>query len=608
MSVQKAVILAAGVGRRLSGAVPKALTPVNGVPIVHRALERLASVGVRETVLVVGHRADEVRAAVGVEFAGMRVSYVLADRYDTTNNAYSLWLARRHLTDDVFVLDGDVVFDAEILTRLADSPDSAASAVAAWQPGMNGAGVIAKPDGRIDRFLTAYDSNEAPHGALKTINVHLLRAQYLRSEFVPVLEELIDRGREDEFYESVLAVTAAKGVVEVHAVDCTDLRWCEIDDTSDLIAAEYSFSDAAQRLSFLEQLHGGYWRFDVADHCLMINPYFPPKPLLRRLAADLETSLLNYPLGQAPLRQLLTAATGTPEHQLVVANGASELITVLGRLLDDVVLIVPGFNEYEAVFARKRRHRVELAPPDFAFEVDRCVDTAVRARAKAVILTSPNNPTSRAIPKEDLLLLAKQLADREMRLLVDESFIEFCPLESTVQTELDTHPNLTVIKSMSKAYGVGGLRLGYLATADTELRDLVRAELPVWNINGLAEEFLRRLPGFATEYRASLERVRCDRDEFYRELCAVPGLTVIEPDANFILVRLPDGWHAREVAEAMLSRFGILVKDCSGKSMPDADRYVRISCRTAPENHRVATSLAAVLATAPAGLDAAVGF
>ncbi|MBF6465634.1 aminotransferase class I/II-fold pyridoxal phosphate-dependent enzyme [Nocardia beijingensis] len=601
------MILAAGVGRRLGGPVPKALTPVHGVPIVHRAVECLAAVGVREIVVVVGFRADEVRASVGAEFARARVSYVLADQYDSTNNAYSLYLARHHLTEDTFVLDGDVVFDAEILTRLAAAPHAAASAVSTWRTGMNGAGAIVDREGRIEKFLTAGDSHDTPHRALKTINVHLLRGEYLRTEFVPLLEELIDCDRKNEFYESVLGVTVANGNYAVQAVDCTDLRWWEIDDTSDLIAAEYSFCDAAESLPFLERLHGGYWRFDVADHCLMINPYFPPKALLRQLADDLETSLLNYPLGQTALRQLLTAVTGTPEDQLVVANGASELITVLGRLLDDVVLVVPGFNEYEAVFARKRHHRVELAPPDFEFDVNRCVDTAVRAHAKVVILTSPNNPTSRSIPKEDLLLLSKQLADHDMRLLVDESFIEFCPLESTVQTELHTHPNLTVIKSMSKAYGVGGLRLGYLATADIELRDLVRAELPVWNINGLAEEFLRRLPGFAADFRASLERVRCDRDEFYRELSALPGITVIEPDANFILIRLPSGWHAREVAETMLSRFGILVKDCSGKTMPDAERYIRISCRTGPENSRVATCLAAVLATAATGLDTTVG-
>ncbi|WP_169332321.1 aminotransferase class I/II-fold pyridoxal phosphate-dependent enzyme [Nocardia brevicatena] len=601
MPVRKAVILAAGLGRRLGGDTPKPLTVIDGTPIVHRALRQLAAVGVRETVLVVGHRADDIMASVGDRFDGMRVSYIVSETFADTNNAFSLWLARHHLDEDTYVLDGDVVFDAEILVRLATAPDAVISAVSEWRNGMNGTVVTVDGMQRVARFLLPPHSSDIPDTARKTINVHLLRAKYLRAEFVPQLEQLIESGGHNEFYERVLATTTARGMFPVRAVDCTDLPWYEIDDIGDVIAAECLLGDDESRLSALESLHGGYWRFDVADHCLMINPYFPTSRLLDELTGDLAASLINYPMGRIPLQRLLAAAVGLPEDRLVIANGASELITALGRVLDNVVLVVPGFNEYESALASKRCTRFELQSPDFEFDVHRCVDVAVENAATAVVVTSPNNPTSRAVPREDLLLLCKQLADRRIRLLVDESFVDFCPEESSVADELGTHLNLTVIKSMSKAYGVGGLRLGYLATADEELREQIRLHMPVWNINGIAETFLRRLPGFAADYRAAVDRVRADRDEFYRELCAVPGVTVLRPDANFILLRLPDPWRARDVARRLLTRFRILVKDCSGKSMPDADRYLRISCRTAPENHRVTRALAAVLASAPAG-------
>jgi histidinol-phosphate/aromatic aminotransferase/cobyric acid decarboxylase-like protein len=200
-----------------------------------------------------------------------------------------------------------------------------------------------------------------------------------------------------------------------------------------------------------------------------------------------------------------------------------------------------------------------------------------------------------AIPREDLLLLAKLLAARSIRLVVDESFVDFCSGEYSVADELAGSRNMAVVKSMSKAYGVGGLRLGYLATADAEFAARMRAELPIWNINGLAEAFLVRLPGFRAEYRAALERVRADRDELYAMLCKIPGVSVLEPDANFVLVRLPQPWTGSDVAALLLARAGILVKECSGKSMPDAARYLRISCLSGRENRRLVEALITVL-------------
>ncbi|MFI9638160.1 aminotransferase class I/II-fold pyridoxal phosphate-dependent enzyme [Nocardia sp. NPDC051929] len=596
--VEKAIILAAGSGRRIGGGVPKSLTQVGGRPILHRVLEQLASAGVRETVLVVGHRSNRIRTSIGSRFADMDVVYVPVDRYDSTNNAYSLWMARHHLDQDIFVLDGDVVFDSDLLVRLAAASDDAASGVSALRPGMNGTVADVDASGRIVEFLSTHDRIDVPRTARKTVNVHVLRAKYLREEFVPLLEELVTAGGCNEFYEQVLALTVRRGNYTVRAVDCTDIRWYEVDDVSDVIAADYVFSARADRLPFLEGLHGGYWRFDIADHRLMINPYFPPGELIQQLADDLTQSLTAYPLGSAALQRLLAAVVGVPAEHLVVANGASELITALGRILEDVALVVPGFNEYEAAFARTRGHHIELAPPEFRFDSRRCVEQATRTQAKAVVVTSPNNPTSIAVPREDLLLACKLLADQNMRLIVDESFVDFHSADSSVLDELSTHPNLTVIKSMSKAYGVGGLRLGFLATADTVLRERVLAELPVWNINGLAEAFLRRLPGFADQYQASIARVRHDRAEFYRELRTVPGVTALEPDANFVLLRLLGTRTAREVTEELLHRHGVLVKDCTNKSMPDAHRYIRIACRTAAENTRVIAALTAVLSTA----------
>ncbi|MGH3946239.1 MAG: aminotransferase class I/II-fold pyridoxal phosphate-dependent enzyme, partial [Pseudonocardiaceae bacterium] len=487
------MVLAAGLGSRLgSQDRPKPLILVNGTPILHRALSNLASVGVREVVIVIGHRAAEISAAVGERFAGMAISYVVSDRFRTTNNAYSLWLARHHLNEDLFLVEGDVVFDAEILTQMRAVDAVAVAAISPWKSGMNGTVARVDANRRVSQLLLAAEQKGAPGMSrmFKTVNIHLLREPYLQAEFVPLLEDLIASGGDGEYYERVLAQSVQRRRFTVHGLDCRDLRWYEVDDGSDLVAAEYLFGSVDDRLDILRNMHGGYWRHDVVDHCLLYNPYFPTPALMEALMAEFGDTLVHYPVGHTTLQVLLATMVNQPPERLVIANGASELIKVLGRVLRGVVLAVPGFNEYEEVFDDAEVQRIEVLPPTFRPEIDDFHRAAICAKAQAVIVASPNNPTSVAVPREDLLRLGKLLAESGTLLVVDESFVDFCTGGVSLERDLSDHPNLVVVKSMSKAYGVGGLRLGYLATADRELASTIRAELPIWNVNGFAEAFL----------------------------------------------------------------------------------------------------------------------
>jgi len=583
----RAIILAAGLGTRLGRLKP--LTPVAGVPILHRALTALASAGVRETVIVAGHRADEIVESVGETFAGMTLRFVVSPRYETTNNAYSLWLAREHLDTDLYLLDGDVVFDPALLTRLADVDGEAVSAVFPWRRGLDGTVLDVTDGGHVRRVHPGGATRMDPNGLHKTLNVHLLRAGYLREEFVPLLDTLIADGGEQEFYEAVLARSTR---FPIRAVDCADLASQEVDDSTDLELADYRFGTPDQRLALLNRQHGGYWRHEVVDHALLYNPYFPTDDLIDALTAEFREALVHYPVGHDRLRSLLASAIDVPAELLVVANGASELIKVLGRVLDDVVLVVPGFNEYESVFPRARQ--VALLPPDLALDTESLHRAA--AGSSALILDSPNNPTSAAMPPEELLRLCKLLARTGTRLIVDESFTDFCAGRYSLEGRLADHPNLVIVKSMSKTYGVAGLRLGYLAAADPAFLARVAAEMPIWNVNGVAESFLRLLPRYRRAFAASLPLVRRSTDTLYERLCAIPAFDrVHRPDANFVLVRLTAPALASEVAAELFRRHGILVKDCSGKSLDSAERYIRISSRTGAENRRLVCALRDVL-------------
>jgi len=161
---------------------------------------------------------------------------------------------------------------------------------------------------------------------------------------------------------------------------------------------------------------------------------------------------------------------------------------------------------------------------------------------------------------------------------------------------VEAHPNLVVIKSMSKVFGIAGLRLGYLLSADREFIDAVRGCLPIWNINGLAEEFLRTVGRYRKEFSESCDMTRAACYELYADLRSLAGIEPIEPDANFVLCKLVgSSATGPEIARRLYVEHNILIKDCAAKSMPEADRYLRIASRTLDENHRLVQALAALL-------------
>ena len=235
----------------------------------------------------------------------------------------------------------------------------------------------------------------------------------------------------------------------------------------------------------------------------------------------------------------------------------------------------------------------------FQLDTDAFARAAEQGGAELAVVLSPNNPTSLAIPCDELIVLAETLARRGTLLLVDESFVDFCadPGSQSLASAIDAHPNLIVLKTLSVVCGIPGLRLGYLLTANEEFAADVRARLPIWNVNGVAEAFLRLLPRYAGTLEESCRRVRRDCDELASLLREIPGVDVLPSSASFCLVRLPEGSTAVEVARRLFVEHDHLVKECSGKSMPEGHRYLRVKSRTSAENRRLVAALADVLSS-----------
>lgn len=598
--VQKAIILAAGIGSRLgpfTEHTPKCLAPINGVPILINMLTHLSDVGVEETVIVVGYLKEKIYDMIGTSFNGMKISYIESDRYATTNNIYSLWLARAHLTEDIVLLEADVFFERMLLDHMFANGNGNVAAVAQYQSWMSGTVVSLDKEGIIQALLaTCHQGPQFDYSRVfKTLNIYLLRRDFLRDHFVPRLEAFVSAGDVNQYYEVILHATAYSQLHSMTALLCDDIKWFEIDDENDRLTAEYLFASPEERYEIVAREHGGYWRYGFTDHTYLYNLYFPPEGVFGHMRNHVHDLIESYPVGQDALAGLVGLVINQPAQRIVVGNGASELIKIIsGHLCNQLIIPEPSFNEYANAAPEGKITGFALKPPLFQLDVDEFAAEALRCRADVAVVVSPNNPTSLLVPKADLLRLAGKLAGHDCLLIVDESFIDFVEDtdQATLENEVAEHENLAVIKSMSKAYGICGLRLGYLLTANQGLASAVRNKVPIWNINGFAEAFLRLLPRYRRDFIESCQKVRSDRDDLYRSLDLIPELTAYKPYANFVFCRLPDeAPSGPEVTRRLFIEHDIYIKHCAGKPLPEPDRYLRIASRTRPENDKLVEAL-----------------
>ena len=363
--------------------------------------------------------------------------------------------------------------------------------------------------------------------------------------------------------------------------------------------AHSHYETQTQKYEFISGQHGGFYRHGFIDHNYLYNLYFPPEEVFSSFKNNIHDIVLNYPVAQDALAALIGKVIDQPPERVVVGNGASELIKIVsGHLASKLIVPVPSFNEYANAAPSGRAVEFALESPSFHLDVDKFAAQAIRVKADVAVVVTPNNPTSMLVPRSDVVYLAQKLAHHGCMLIVDESFIDFVqnPDGATLEHEIERYPNMAILKSMSKAYGICGLRIGYMLSANGAFAESVRKGVHIWNINGFAEEFLRLLPDYRQEFIESCKQVRSDRDNLYENLGALPGMTVYKPDANFVFCRLPDyAQSAPEVTRRLFVEHNMYIKDCQGKTLKDSDRYIRIASRTQTENCKLVGALTNVL-------------
>ncbi|MEV5727625.1 histidinol-phosphate transaminase [Streptomyces pharetrae] len=335
------------------------------------------------------------------------------------------------------------------------------------------------------------------------------------------------------------------------------------------------------------------------DFCIPCNPYFPTPAMFDDMAARLRDILTYYPSSADTVTAELCDLLQLPPQCVAMGNGSTELITWIDHLLvrESLAVPVPTFGRWTDQ-PMETGKRVDMFPLQesggFALDLARYADFVRTRGTRAVVLCNPNNPDGGYLHRHAVTQFLDAMADRDL-VVVDESFLEFCDAESepSVVQEAMLRPNVIVLRSLGKNFGLHGIRFGYLV-ANPALAGKVRAMLPKWNINSFAEHVVFMLREHGAEYARSLQQVRRDRLEMSGRLSALPGLTVYPSQGNFLFVRLPVGAEGTVVRDRLLTEHRILVREC-GNKIGSSSRFLRLVVRPQVDVRRLVSGLEQVL-------------
>ena len=590
----RAIILAAGSGTRLfplTSKSHKTLTEINGISILDNMLDVLYACGVTDIVIITGYRDAELQQHIFEKHINKSVKCIYNDKFKTTNNIYSLWLAREFFKDDFLLLEADVFFEKAVIERLcADNKDKNIAAIARYNINLDGTLVSLNSDKSICSFIDPKD--QAPdlnrYDYFKTINFYKIKADYATKRVLPALEEKVRSNDLNDYYETIFSDDVHSNQIEFQTVDCTDLKWFEVDNLNDLFIAEFIFKPEQIQLEEIRSLYGGFWRLDMVDHCLLYNFHYPPKKLLNHMAGRLPELLKYYPAGQKNLSNFLAKTLNVKPEYIALGNGSSEFIKILGQNADGLIVIpTPTFDEY--INASK----AEICPfelnakNDFDLNIEEFIDFSLSKKAKYSILINPNNPTSRKISKEDISLYISEVQAIGTTVILDESFLDFCEEGEHISflQDLEDYSNLVIFKSMSKTHGIGGARIGYAASSNIELINFFREKTSIWNMNGLAEEYLRIFSAYDNDFKVACRKVIKDISDFHKLLSSIPEIKAFEPNTNYIFCQLlSKEFSVDDMALDLFLNNRIYVKNCSDKNMNKSQSYFRVSVRTEEDN------------------------
>ena len=604
----QAIILAAGMGRRLGDLTKentKCMVPVNGVRLIDRLLGQLSGLSLRRVIIVVGYKGQELKDYIGHRYDDqLKIAYAENPIYDKTNNIYSLSLVKRQLQeDDTLLIESDLIFSDSLFQMIIADPYPNLALVAKYESWMDGTMVRLDADNNIVNFVPKkafkYEDIDSYY---KTVNIYKFSRDFSQQKYVPFLEAYCHALGNNEYYEQVLRVITLLDNAELKALPIGKEKWYEIDDIQDLDIAETIFAEGDEMLHRFNYRYGGHWRFPkMLDYCYLVNPYFPTKRMKDELRSSFDTLLTEYPSGMFVNSLLAGKYFGIRQDYVVVGNGAAELIkSLMERLLagsstSKVGVIYPTFEEYP--HRLKQEDIVAFQPDnrDLKYTEDDLIAFYTGKGISSLLLINPDNPSGNFISMAGLQKLLAWSKAQQIQLIVDESFVDFSDdFEHNTLLRNETladNPQLVVMKSISKSYGVPGLRLGVLASSDVALIKWIKKDISIWNINSFAEFYMQIFGKYESDYLAACRKFIAERRRFEVLLREIPYMRVLPTQANYFCIELTDKYSSAELTKLLLERYNIMVKDCDSKNGLKGRNFIRISVRSQQDNDQLIAAL-----------------
>lgn len=599
----QAIILAAGMGKRLGEYTKdntKCMLPINGIRLIDRTLTILSHLNIRNVTIVIGYKGDNLKNYIGNRYSQhLDIEYINNPIYDKTNNIYSLSLAEEKMVeDDTVLFESDLIYEEEIVRKLVDNSNPNLALVAKWEYWMDGTVVKIDKDNNILSFVSKdmFDFHHTDE-YYKTINIYKFSKEFAKNKYIPFLQAYCKAWGNNEYYEEVLKVLTFLNRTELKALPIAGEKWYEIDDVQDLDIAETIFADDKDILQKYHKRFGGFWRFPkLLDFCYLVNPYFPTQQMKEEMKANFNTLLTEYPSGMYVNSLLAGKYFNIKQKYVVVGNGAAELIkSMMERIQGRIGIIYPTFEEYPNRLNKDRVVPFLSGKENYAYDAYDLKWYYKDKKISYLLIINPDNPSGNFIPIQEVINLAQWCKKENINLIVDESFVDFSinfQQNSLLHDNiLEANSNLTVIKSISKSYGVPGLRLGVLASSNVDMINIIKKDVSIWNINSFGEYYMQIFSKYSKDYAKACHSFIEERERFQKEMSKIPFIQVIPSQANYFMIKIVSRFTPEELSAVLLKDYNILIKSCNSKHGLEKRNYIRIAVRSREENNLMLCAL-----------------
>lgn len=343
--------------------------------------------------------------------------------------------------------------------------------------------------------------------------------------------------------------------------------------------------------------YGGYWRFpNMLDYCYLVNPYFNRSAIIKEMQDFFPILVSEYPSGMGVNSGLASECWNIKQEHIVVGNGAAELIkAIMENLEGNVGVVRPTFEEYPN---RMPAERVETFVPQndmFRYGADDLIEYFGQHPVDTLLLINPDNPSGNFIPVDGIHKVAQWCEDNGIQFILDESFVDFSAgyEQNTFLHDdiLEKYSHMCVMKSISKSYGVPGLRLGILCSANEALIAMMKNQVSIWNINSFAEFFMQIYPKYREDYKYACDQFIQAREDFEVELKKIPFIKVMPSQANYFFLEVLPPYKPKELCAILLKKYNILASACLAKKGIEPNRYMRIAVRNHGDNEKFIKAL-----------------